>query len=325
MIIFTKFLFIAHHLSLITTLANLIFLILCLLIGVLLKQFKVLPTNAHVTLNNLILYICLPATSLIYASTIEFEAKYILAILMPWLLYGGSFLFFRVLRNFTKIDHRSEGVLIMTAGIPSISFLGFPLFQMLYGETGLQIGVLMSQAGSFLACGTVGVITASLYSSENPSYSKIAKDVLTFPTFIAFCIAITMNVFDVSFSESITEILKKLSSPFSFLALVSIGLQIELNHKALQKANLKWGFLYKLILCPLVIFLLYFVILGKTDVVAQTCVIGAALGSMNMAAVVALRYGLNPTLAAQMVGIGIPVSLLGVGFWYLVFQMLGYI
>jgi predicted permease len=295
---------------------HLVFLILCLTIGVLLKRFAVLPVNAHVTLNNLILYVCLPATSLIYASTITFQTQYVFAILMPWCLYVGSFLFFRLLRNFTTIHPHSEAVLIMTAGIPSISFVGFPIFQMLYGDEGMRVGVLMSQAGSFLVCSTLGVITASVYAAKNPSFIQIAKDVLTFPTFIAFTFAISMNLLGFVFPESVLDILKKLSAPFTFLALVSVGLQIELNHNALQKPSLKWGLFYKLIVCPLVVFVLLFLCLGKNDQVAEACVLGAAIGSMNMTAVLALRYNLNPTLAAQMVGISIPVSLLGVGFWY---------
>lgn len=302
--------------SFFTALTNLIFLLLSLLIGIGLKQGKVVGQDAHITLNNVILYVCLPATSLIYTSTIHFERQYLLVILMPWLLYAGSFAFFRILRNFVTLHPHTEGALILTAGIPSISFVGFPIFEMLYGAEGLRIGILMSQAGSFLACGTVGVITASVYAAKEPSFTKIAKDVLTFPTFIAFCVALFLNVSNIAIPEIILEILKKLSAPFSFLALLSIGFQIELNHKSLQKENLKWGLLYKLVLCPLIVFLLYFVFLGQHNVATKACLLGSGLGSMNMAAVVALRYGLNPTLAAQMVGIGIPLSLITITLIY---------
>jgi malate permease and related proteins len=282
----------------------------------LLKRFSILPSNAHITLNNLILYVCLPATSLIYASTIDFRPQYFLVILMPWILFIGSFIFFRSLRQFANIHRHSEAVLILTSGIPSISFVGFPIFQILYGEEGLQLGVLMSQAGSFLVCSTLGVITASVYSNQGrekalrPLPLQILIDVLTFPTFIAFAVAISMNIIGLSFSLWATEILKKLSSPFTFVALISVGLQIELNPKALQKSNLKWGLMYKLLLCPLIIFLLYHVGLRETDIASKVSILGAAIGSMNMTAVLALRYGLNPTLAAQMVGISIPLSLL---------------
>ena len=69
-------------------------------------------------------------------------------------------------------------------------------------------------------------------------------------------------------------------------------------------------------LCPLAVYLLYFVVLRQRGLAANVCLLGSGLGSMNMAAVVALRYGLNPTLAAQMVGIGIPLSLITVSLLY---------
>ena len=39
------------------------------------------------------------------------------------------------------------------------------------------------------------------------------------------------------------------------------------------------------------------------------CIVGAAIGPMNTAGTIADRYGLDPPLAAQMVGLGIPLSL----------------
>jgi hypothetical protein len=295
---------------------NLVFILLCLVIGALLKRFSVLPANAPNVLNNLILYVCLPATSLIYASNIAFDRRYVLVIAMPWLLYGGSALFFHLLDKYIRFHKHTKAVLIMTAGIPSISFVALPIFQMLYGEEGAKIGILMSQAGSFLACNTLGVITASVYASENPKFAVIAKDVLTFPTFIAFTLAMIMNGLDAEFSASMLEILKKLSAPFTFIALIAVGLQMEFNVKSLQKHSLKWGFLYKLVICPVVVFLLYCVGFEQDNLMAKTSVMGAAVGSMNMTAAVAMRYNLNPTLAAQMVGVGIPLSLISVSLIY---------
>jgi malate permease and related proteins len=296
---------------------HLIFLFVALSIGIGLKQAKVAGKDAHTVLNNVILYVCLPATSLVYTTTAHFEARYWLAVLMPWLLYIGSFVFFRwVLPRFVRLHPHTEAVLLITAGIPSISFVGFPIFEMLYGTEGLRIGVLMSQAGSFLVCGTLGVITASVYAAEQPSFIKITKDVITFPTFIAFCVAVVLNIFNIGIADILLQILKKLSAPFSLLALISVGLQIELNYKSLQINHLKFGLLYKLIVCPAIIYVLYFLFFGQHDITAQACLLGSGLGSMNMAAVVALRYNLNPTLAAQMVGISIPLSLITIGTIY---------
>ncbi len=41
----------------------------------------------------------------------------------------------------------------------------------------------------------------------------------------------------------------------------------------------------------------------------EICVLGAAIGSMNTAAILVYRFKLNESLAAKMVAIGIPLSL----------------
>ena len=319
---------------------NLIFLLACLGIGFLLGRVAALrQREAHLVINNILLYVCLPAATLLYASATVFEAQYALPILMPWLLFTGSFLFFRLLRNYLKLHPHTEAVLILTAGIPSVSFVGFPIFELLYGAEGMHIGVLMSQAGSFLVCSTLGVLLASYYARvadcksayakaaiENPNQQfKFLLDVLRFPTFIAFIVAITINLLDWKIPELGVALLQKLAAPFSFLALISIGMQIDFRAENLNSKALRWGLGYKLVLAPLLVLALFTVILPQKPIVSQITVLGAALGPMNTVAIIASNYGLNPKLAAQMVGIGIPLSLLTVTIGYAVFHFLGYI
>ncbi len=301
---------------------NLFFLVLCLSFGVFLKKIPALSKDAHLVINNLLLYICLPAATLLYTSTTQFSSQYALPILMPWLSFGFSFLFFHFLKRFVKFHPHSEAVLILTAGIPSVSFVGFPIFEMLYGDEGMHIGVLMSQAGSFLVCSTVGIVTAAYYAHAQAQGLGFLRDVLRFPTFLAFCAAIVINISGVELPSMMVELLRKFASPFSFLALTSIGMQIELRPKNINWKALAWGLGYKLILAPVLIFVLFVLVLKQRGIVAEMCILGAALGPMNTIAVVASNYRLNPTLAAQMVGVGIPLSLLVVALLNLLIHLL---
>ena len=233
---------------------------------------------------------------------------------MPWISFGGAFLFFQFLKRFVKFHPHSEAVLILTSGIPSVSFVGFPIFELLYGEEGMQIGVLMSQAGSFLVCSTLGIITASYYANAQTKKWAFFLDVLRFPTFIAFCVALVINLSGWILPIMATDLLRKLAAPFSFLALISIGMQIDFRDKNINWRALGWGLGYRLILAPALVFVLFMLVLKQRGVVAEMCVLGAALGPMNTIAIIASNYRLNPTLAAQMVGIGIPLSLVVVAF-----------
>lgn len=293
-------------------------LFVCLLLGIILQRLKGFPKDAHLVLNSFIIYVCLPALTLLYTTEIHFERSQILPILMPYLLFGFAFVFFKIIAPILQFDRSTTGALTLTAGISSISFVGFPIFELLFGKEGLQMGVLMSQAGSFVVCGTLGIFTASYYSSAEVSARKIVKDIFQFPPFLAFCLAVFLNLVDFHFPAWSVDILQKMGSPFSILALTSIGLQISFKKDDLQLKPLLYGLLYKLLIAPMLIFILYIIIIGEHSFLGKISVVGAALGSMNTATIIAINYGLNPKLASQMVSISIPLSFLNVGIWYLI-------
>ncbi len=304
---------------------NLILLILLIGVGIGLKRFGVLKEDAHIGLNRILLYVCLPAVTLLSVSEMQFEAQYLLPIFMPWLVFGGSVCFFHFLDKFLDFKSDTKAVLILTAGIPSVSFVGFPIFELLYGQQGLEIGILMSQMGSFLVCSTMGVILASYYSSSqakvitNPK--EILLNVLKFPTFIAFILAVLLNLTNLQLNPIFISILTKMAAPFSFLALIAIGLQVPMQKADWQIGYIKWGLSYKLIIAPILIFIIYYLIIQKKNLILESSVIGASLGPMNTVAIIASNYGLSPKLASQMVGIGIPISLITLYVFYLLLQL----
>jgi malate permease and related proteins len=296
--------------------SNLILLFFCLSLGIIFQRIKSFPKDAYLVLNTFIIYVCLPALTLLYTSEIKFKPSQVLPVLMPYILYVSSFLFFKFLAPILNFDRSTTGALTITAGISSISFVGFPIFELLYGKEGLKMGVLMSQAGSFLVCGTLGLMTASYYSSSEPSFKNMLKSMFQFPPFIAFCVAILLNISGFHFPVILTDLLQKLGSPFSVLALVSIGLQIKFNRENLSQKPLLIGLFFKLFIAPLIIFLIYVILLDQNNWLGKMSVVGAGLGSMNTATIIAINHRLNPQLASLMVGIGIPISIITSLIWY---------
>ena len=304
---------------------SLFFLLICLLAGIGLRRWRVVNGDAPKAINQVLIYVCLPAVTLLYASELQFESRYALAVLMPWVVFLGSWLFFRAMQSRLKLTDQTRIVLTLTAGIPSVSFVGFPIFELLYGPEGLKTGVLMSQGGSFLVCGTVGVLLASYYapteSGQRISAGQLIINVLRFPTFAAFAVALVVNLLGWHWPVVVREVLQRVGSPFSFLALLSVGMQLDFRRESWQSRALWWGLGYKLLLAPALIAFLVLFALNQRGPMAEICVIGSALGPMNTAAVIAANYGLDPPLAARMVGIGIPLSLLTVGIIELLMRL----
>jgi len=281
----------------------------CILSGFLLRKTRFFDKGSPLALNNLIVYFFIPVITLYHVPRIAFQSNLIWLSITPFMVYIGSFLFIKTVALFQKIDKASEGALIMTSGIGSTSFVGFPIFEILYGEEGLAFGIMLSLAGTILVFNTLGVGTGMYYSQSTRNYRSFLKRLLSFPPLHAFLLALILNLMDVQLPESLTILLGKLAAPFSVLALLAIGMQIEFN---LERSLLKYlliGQAYKLFLAPFLMYLFMWQFLDIQDLIARVCIMGAAIGSMNAVSIVAAQMGLNPKLSSFMPALSIPLSI----------------
>ncbi len=288
---------------------NLILLFICLITGILLRYYRLVPEKSYQLLNQLLICVFIPAITFLHIAETTFNASFFLPIITPWIVYTSSFLFFSFYAIINKTKKADIGTLILTGGISSISFVGFPIFEMLYGKQGLEAGIMMSQAGTFLVCSTLGVITASLYGAEKLTVITMITNILKFPPFIAFSFALLLNLLHYRHPIIIRDVLEKIGSPFSVIALITIGLQIEFSKNIINNKLLIAGLFFKLIIAPLIVFILMLLCFDRFGMIQEICVLGAAMGSMNTAAILVYRHKLNEALAAKMVAIGIPLSL----------------
>jgi len=89
------------------------------------------------------------------------------------------------------------------------------------------------------------------------------------------------------------------------LALLSVGFQLRLGHLAGNVRNLAIGLTFKLVLVPLVLFLLYVPLLGAHGQAIQITLFESAMPPMITAAILATEHDLDPPLATLMVAVGL--------------------
>lgn len=279
-----------------------------------------IPENSYVILNNIVMYICLPALALLYIPELKVTSNTIYPLAVTYIVFFLGVFLFIVPGKFLNFDMQTTGALILTAGLCNTSFVGFPVLITLFGEEGLKVGVLIDQAGSFVILATAGTIVASVYSHGKASYKNILKKISVNPSFIAFIIGLVMNIYNLKFSGETKELLEKAGSPMAFLALISVGLQLRISLKHLPIKELMAGLTYKLVIAPLVIFIIYFLITKGKGIDVQVSLIESAMPPMVMGSVLASAFNLNPKLANLMVGIGIPLSFLTIAIWYMIIK-----
>jgi len=297
---------------------NILLIFLCLLMGLGMQRIAAFPKNGHLALNQFIIYVALPALALFYIPKISITTKLLYPLAIAWIGFVLSFVFFYVIGKRLGWPNRLIGCLIITAGLGNTSFVGFPIIQALYGEEGLKTAIIVDQPGSFVVMATLGIITAGIFAKGNSNSREIIKKILLFPPFIAFVIAVFMNVLKVDFNEHLETVFNKLGATVTPVALVSVGLQLKIDRRSQHWKFLRLGLLFKLIITPAIFFLLYKIILKGKGIAVDVSIMESAMAPMITGTILASNYGLKPKLSSMMVGIGIPLSFATLAIWYFI-------
>lgn len=297
---------------------NLILLILCFIAGMLLRYFKRMPDNAPATLNSFIIHVSLPALTLLYIHGLHLSGDVILIAAMAWVVFGLSAAFFWSIGRWLHLPRATVGALMLMGGLGNTSFFGVPMVEAYFGAGGLGTAIVVDQLGSFMTLSILGITVAGIYSSGRPTVAEIGKRIVLFPPFIALSIALLL--IPIEYADWFTALLKRLSDTLAPLALLSVGMQLRLGHVAEHRRNLALGLIFKLVLAPLMIYLLYVQLLGAQGLAIQVTVFEAAMPPMIAAAIVTSEHDLDPPLANLMVAMGLLLSFFTLSAWWLLLR-----
>lgn len=295
---------------------SILLLFICLFAGIVSQYVKSFPFNSHVSLNQFVIHISLPALVLFYIPKVVLGAHLLFPLGIAWIGFVLSYVFFNLLAKIFGWSRKLTGCLILLGGLGNTSFVGFPVIEALYGKEGLETAIIVDQPGSFMVMATLGIVVAALYSKGNPDLKVIGRKIIFFPPFVAFFIALLMNALQVQFSEMAQSVLQKLGNTVTPIALVAVGMQLKLDKRSKHFGFLALGLFFKLMITPAFFFLLYKIILKQDSLAIDVSITEAAMAPMITASVLATSYGLKPKLSSMMIGIGIPLSFATLAFWY---------
>ncbi|WP_296148926.1 AEC family transporter [uncultured Flavobacterium sp.] len=301
---------------------SIILLFLCMILGIALQRVKAFPANSHQVLNQFVIYISLPALALFYIPKIEISTKLLFPLGIAWIGFLLAFLFFTSLGKYFGWSKKLIGCLVLTGGLGNTSFVGFPVIEALYGKKGLETAIIVDQPGTFVVMATLGIIVASIYSKGTPNPKAIASKILFFPPFIAFFLAVMMNLLKLDFMQDLQSVFQRLGNTVTPIALVAVGLQLKIDKRSQHWKFLTLGLLFKLIITPLFFIIGYKFILKGDGIEVDVSILESAMAPMITAAILASSYGLKPKLSSMMIGFGIPISFISLAFWYYILSVL---
>ena len=289
----------------------------CLLAGLALARSGRLPDNAHASLNAVIVHISLPALTLHYLHGFSFDAGHLAPVAMPWLLFALGALVFWGIGRALRLSRPTVGALTLVGGFGNTSFVGLPMIEALYGESGLPLGLLIDQLGSYLALSTVGITVAAFYAGAQPgaalSFASVARKVFTFPPFVAMVLALALV--PVKFPEPVDLALARIGDTLAPLALLSVGLQLRFGALRRRFADVSVGLAYKLLVCPALTVAVLWALDAGPGMASRVTLIESAMPPMIGAGIVATQAGLDNELVSLLIGIGIPLAFVTVPAW----------
>ncbi|MGL2994088.1 AEC family transporter [Flavobacterium sp. TSSA_36] len=306
------------HLSIVTHMINFVIIIVFLALGIFLQRIPSIPKTTPKKLNWIVLQICLPALALYYIPKVQWSKELLFPILVAWIIFIASWILFALLGKQFGWSKKLTGCLIICSGLSNTSFIGFPIITALYGDSGMKTAILVDQPGSFVVLSTLGVLVATLYSKAETNGVQIIRKILLFPPFLTFVVACLMNVFDFDVLPFLQQGLKFIGGFVTPLALLSVGLQLKFERNSKHWLFLRLGLLYKLLLAPAIIYVLYVLILKQKSEVIEVALLESAMSPMITASILASSHGLKPKLCSMMIGFGIPISFFTLLFWYLI-------
>ncbi len=289
-----------------------------LLAGILLRFLGRLPEGADRVLAGVVIQFCVPPVAFLAARAMPLTAEILLPGSMAWIIFTGGLVFFGLAARLLKLSRQTFGCLMLAGGMSNVIFIGLPMVEAFYGRELAYVAFLCDNPGTSIVLAVPGVLLAAHLSGNGGTGSDALRSALQrmflFPPFQALVLGLLLR--PVALPDWLLLGLARLGSTLVPLSLVTVGLGLSLRLPGARLRPLAVGLAYKLVLAPALIWLVAAKGFGNTGLVAQVTVFEAAMPPMVLGAILATDNGLDPELAALLVGIGTPLAFLTLPLWH---------
>lgn len=276
-------------------------------LGILFARLRAFPPETVQVLNMFALYVSLPAVILLKVPQINFNREALVPIAIAWgALFCSALLIFAA-AHLLKWPRAVTGVLLLVVPLGNTSFMGVPIIQAFFGESGLRHLIVYDQFGTMLILATYGSLVLALYGSEgSANIRNIARRVLLFPPSLALAGGLALLPLG-GYSPMVERLLQNVSLTLTPLVMTAIGFQLRLQLKPTLRAPLCFGLLLKLILAPAAA-LVICRFLGMSGLAVDVSILEAGMPPMVTAGALAVIAGMNTELSAALIGLGLLLS-----------------
>ncbi len=295
-------------------------ILLLIAAGYLFGRIRLFPDQTPEGLNQVVLYLCLPALILIHVPTLEPSWSLLPLIIVPWALLAITVMLVLPLARWLNLSREVTATLLVLIPLGNTSFLGFPLVEALLGSEYLRLAVVYDQFGSFLIVCTHVLFVLGWYGDgDNPTPASVARQVVSFPPFLALIFALAVG--NAWFPDWLMGLTERFADMLLPLVTLAIGMSLKLRLVPEYRMGLLIGLVAKLLVLPALALGLVWLLRADPDV-ARVAVLEAAMPPMITAAALLAAARLAPALGSALVAWGVLISAATVPLWFWIGQTL---
>ena len=277
-----------------------------ILIGYLLARLSGKGKDANHYLTQLLVKILIPVLFIYTLLTANPEAitglPTIIALALLIHLLGPVLMYYHLKRR--NYDNSTKGVFYICATFNNALFIPLPLVLMFASDTliGLSVVIIFSFTQMTLLA-TLGSFMGAVFGGENGGYSKMTKDALTFPPFIAAIIGVLLFLVGFQIPEDIAYILSFSGPITTYLALIAVGLGIGVRFSLVEiRAALEVVAIRQLLIPLMTIPVI--ILSGLAQLPVSVLILEALMPPAVLTVVYAKSFNLDSEKAATIVTVG---------------------
>ena len=207
-----------------------------------------------------------------------------------------------------RLNRTYFATFMIMATFGNTSFIGFSYIDAFYGQDYIVYGLIYDIFGSFLLLISIGMFIITWGNGKKNSLKLISKSIFLFPPAIMFFVTLILKNFEIPNFLMLTS--KTLGSTLVPLAMIAIGMKLELKNIFARLHIVSVAMILKMIVFPIIILIGFKYFYGIDQTWVKVTIIEVAMPPMTMATVLAIKGGLDEKIAINSLVLGVLLSLI---------------
>lgn len=275
--------------------------------------YKIFFQDNSKQLVDFIIYFSLPAIvfSKIYPLELNLRILYLILLFVGIILLN-LFLAY-LIGKAMKLSRVSFATFVIMASFGNTSFIGFSYVDAFYGQNFIVYALIYDIFASFLLLISLGMFIITWGNGQKNSLLTNLKTILLFPPLVMFII--TVLVKNIEVPQFLLLSSKNLASTLVPLAMIAIGMKLELKHIFSKLHIVSIAVILKMLIVPMIVLIAFKYFYGLDQTWVKVTIIEAAMPPMTMAAVLAIKGGLDEKIAINSLVLGVLLSLVTISMF----------